>query len=112
MVNAGGMYAPEIGRLAGITVPIIPMAHQYLLTRPIEGVEPGLPQLRDPDNLVYFREEVGGLCMGGYERNPAPWSLDGIPADFNHRLLDPDWHRFDAIMAGAIRGCPRSPTPA
>ena len=92
--------------MAGITLPIIPMAHQYLLTGPIEGVEPGLPQLRDPDNLVYFREEVGGLCMGGYERNPMPWALDGIPADFNHRLLDPDWPRFEAIMAGAIRRVP------
>ena len=72
------------------TVPIIPMAHQYLFTEPIEGVHPGLPQLRDPDNLVYFREEVGGLCMGGYERDPAPWSLDGIPPDFNGKLLAPD----------------------
>jgi len=106
VVNAGGMYAPEIGRLAGVTIPIIPMAHQYLLTAPMEGVVPGLPQLRDPDNLVYFREEVGGLCMGGYERSPAPWSLDGIPADFNHRLLDPDWPRFEEIMAGAIRRVP------
>jgi 4-methylaminobutanoate oxidase (formaldehyde-forming) len=106
VVNAGGMYAPEIGRLAGVNVPIIPMAHQYLLTGKVEGVFPGLPQLRDPDNLVYFREEVGGLCMGGYERNPAPWSLDGIPADFNHRLLDPDWPRFEAIMDGAIRRVP------
>ncbi len=106
VVNAAGMYAPEIGRLAGITLPIIPMAHQYLLTGPIDGVEPGLPQLRDPDNLVYFREETGGLCMGGYERNPMPWALDGIPADFNHRLLDPDWPRFGDIMAGAIRRVP------
>ena len=106
VVNAGGMYAPEIGRMAGVTIPIIPMAHQYLLTGRIEGVAPGLPQLRDPDNLVYFREEVGGLCMGGYERNPAPWSLDGIPADFNHRLLDPDWPRFEEIMSGAIRRVP------
>jgi 4-methylaminobutanoate oxidase (formaldehyde-forming) len=106
VVNAGGMYAPEIGRLAGITIPIIPMAHQYLLTGHVDGVTPGLPQLRDPDNLVYFREEVGGLCMGGYERNPAPWALDGIPADFNHRLLDPDWPRFEEIMAGAIRRVP------
>ncbi len=106
VVNTGGMYAPEIGRLAGITLPIIPMAHQYLLTGAIDGVEPGLPQLRDPDNLVYFREEVGGLCMGGYERNPRPWALDGIPADFNHRLLDPDWPRFDEIMRGAIRRVP------
>ena len=92
--------------MVGVTVPIIPMAHQYLFTEPIEGVHPGLPQLRDPDNLVYFREEVGGLCMGGYERDPAPWSLDGIPADFNGKLLAPDMERFQSIMEGAVRRVP------
>ena len=106
VVNAGGMFAPEIGRLAGVTVPIIPMAHQYLLTKPIPGVRPDIPTMRDPDNLVYFREEVGGLCMGGYERDPAPWSLDGVPPDFNGRLLAPDWPRFAAIMDGAVRRVP------
>ncbi len=106
VVNAGGMFAPEIGQLAGVTVPIIPMAHQYLFTEALEGVHPGLPQLRDPDNLVYFREEVGGLCMGGYERNPAPWSLAGIPPDFNGKLLAPDLPRFEEIMAGAIARVP------
>jgi 4-methylaminobutanoate oxidase (formaldehyde-forming) len=106
VVNAGGMFAPEIGRMAGVTVPIIPMAHQYLFTNAIEGVTPDLPTMRDPDHLCYFREEVGGLCMGGYERDPAPWSLDGVPADFNHRLLDPDWPRFEAIMQGAIQRVP------
>ena len=106
VVNAGGMFAPEIGRLAGVDVPIIPMAHQYLFTESIDGVHAGLPQLRDPDNLVYFREEVGGLCMGGYERDPAPWSLDGVPPDFNGKLLAPDWPRFEEIMAGAIRRVP------
>jgi len=106
VVNAGGMFAPEIGRMAGVNVPIIPMAHEYLFTEPIDGVHPGLPQLRDPDNLVYFREEVGGLCMGGYERQPAPWSLDGVPADFNGKLLAPDWQRFEEIMAGAVRRVP------
>lgn len=106
VVDAGGMFAPEIARLAGVTVPMIPMAHQYLFTHAIDGVTPGLPTMRDPDHLCYFREEVGGLCMGGYERNPAPWSLDGIPADFNHRLLEPDWPRFEAIMEGAIHRVP------
>ena len=106
VVDAGGMFAAEIGRMAGVTVPIIPMAHQYLFTEPIAGVHPGLPQLRDPDNLVYFREEVGGLCMGGYERDPAPWALDGIPADFNGKLLAPDMDRFGPIMEGAIRRVP------
>jgi glycine cleavage system aminomethyltransferase T/glycine/D-amino acid oxidase-like deaminating enzyme len=106
VVNAAGMFAPEVGRLAGVTIPIIPMAHQYLFTEAMAGVTADLPQLRDPDNLVYFREEVGGLCMGGYERNPAPWSLDGVPPDFNGKLLAPDWPRFEEIMAGAIRRVP------
>ena len=106
VVDAGGMFAPELGRMVGVTIPIIPMAHEYLFTEPIEGVHAGLPQLRDPDNLVYFREEVGGLCMGGYERHPAPWSLDGVPADFNGKLLAPDWPRFEEIMAGAVRRVP------
>jgi 4-methylaminobutanoate oxidase (formaldehyde-forming) len=106
VVNAAGMFAPEIGRMVGVNIPIIPMAHEYLFTEPVEGVHPGLPQLRDPDNLVYYREEVGGLCMGGYERHPAPWGLDGIPADFNGKLLAPDWPRFEEIMAGAVRRVP------
>jgi glycine cleavage system aminomethyltransferase T/glycine/D-amino acid oxidase-like deaminating enzyme len=106
VVNAAGMFAAEIGRMAGVTVPVIPFAHQYLVTEPIEGVTPDLPQLRDPDNLVYFRPEVRGLVMGGYERDPAPWSLDGIPPDFNGKLLDPDWPRFEEISAGAVRRVP------
>ena len=106
VVNAGGMFAPEIGRMAGVTIPIVPMAHEYVLTDRIEGVRPNMPTMRDPDNLCYFREEVGGLCMGGYERKPAPWGLDGIPGDFNGRLLEPDWPRFEEIMTGAVRRVP------
>ena len=106
VVCAGGMYSREIGALVGVTIPIVPFAHEYLFTEPIEGVRADLPALRDPDNLCYFREEVGGLCMGGYERHPAPWGLEGIPADFNHRLLEPDWPRFSEIMDGALRRVP------
>ena len=106
VVNAAGMAAPEIGAMAGVTIPIIPMAHQYLVTEAVEGVTPQLPQLRDPDNLVYFRPEVRGLVMGGYERHPAPWGLDGIPPDFNGKLLPPDWPRFEEISAGALRRVP------
>ncbi|MFL5797380.1 MAG: FAD-dependent oxidoreductase [Actinomycetota bacterium] len=101
VVNAGGMFAGEIGRMAGVTVPIVPMAHEYLITRPL-GLPAGLPTMRDPSLLVYFRGEVGGLVAGGYERDPAPWGLDGIPDDFNARLLAPDWERFAPLMENAV----------
>ena len=101
VVNAGGMFAQEIGALAGVNVPIVPMAHEYLITKPA-GLPTDMPTMRDPSLLVYFRPESGGLIMGGYERNPAPWSLDGIPADFNGKLLAEDWPRFEELMENAI----------
>ena len=101
VVNAGGMFAAEIGRLAGVTVPIVPMAHEYLITKP-SGLPLDMPTMRDPSLLVYFRTESGGLVMGGYERSPAPWGLDGIPDDFNGRLLDEDWPRFEELMTNAV----------
>jgi len=106
VVNAGGIWSHEIGRLVGVTVPVIPMAHQYLVTKPIDGVTRDIPTMRDPDRLVYFREEVGGLLMGGYERSPAPWGLEGIPRDFTHKLLAPDWERFGDMMDQATSRVP------
>jgi len=107
VVNAGGIWANELGRLAGVEIPVVPMEHQYLITRPIEGVRADFPTLRDPDNLVYVREEVGGLVVGGYERNPDPWHVeDPIPPDFNHRLLPENWERFESIADGAFRLIP------
>jgi 4-methylaminobutanoate oxidase (formaldehyde-forming) len=95
------MFAGEIGALAGVVVPIVPMAHEYLITRPA-GVPLDVPTMRDPSLLVYFRGESGGLVMGGYERHPAPWGLEGIPADFNGRLLEEDWPRFEELMENAL----------
>jgi glycine cleavage system T protein len=101
VVNAGGMFAGEIGRLAGVNVPVIPMAHEYLITKP-SGVPLDVPTMRDPSLLVYFRGESGGLVMGGYERHPASWGLDGIPHDFNGQLLPEDWERFEELMTNAV----------
>jgi 4-methylaminobutanoate oxidase (formaldehyde-forming) len=106
VVNAGGMAAPDVARLVGVTVPIITMAHQYLVTEPFSPPLQPLPTLRDPDNLVYFRTEVGGLVMGGYERDPAPFGLDGIPAGFEAQLLTEDWDRFEELMHGAVLRVP------
>ena len=105
VVNAAGQWAGEIGQLVGLNFPIIPMAHLYLITKPM-GITQSLPTMRDPDLLVYFREEVGGLIMGGYERQPAAWALDGIPQNFNSQLLPPDWDRFAPLMENAIQRVP------
>ena len=116
VVNAGGMFAAEIGRLAGVRVPVVPFAHEYLVTQPFREVGAGedrvhLPTLRDPDLLIYYREEGGGLIMGGYERHSAPWALDehlldAIPPDFNGRLLEEDWPRFEEIAENSLRRVP------
>jgi glycine cleavage system T protein len=105
VVNAGGMFAGEIGALAGVNVPIVPMAHEYLVTKPMD-VPLEVPTMRDPSLLVYFRGESGGLVMGGYERNPAPWGLDGIPEDFNGKLLPEDWDRFEELITNAVERVP------
>jgi len=101
VVNAGGMFAPDIGRMAGVNVPLVAMAHEYLITTP-SGLPLDMPTMRDPSLLVYYRPESGGLVMGGYERDPAPWGIGGIPADFNGKLLEPDWDRFEPLMTNAI----------
>jgi len=113
VVNAGGMFAAELGRMAGVRIPVIPFAHEYLVTQPFRerAADAHLPTLRDPDLLVYFREEGAGLVMGGYERNSAPWALDDklvdrIPPDFNGRLLEEDWPRFEEIAQNSSRRVP------
>jgi 4-methylaminobutanoate oxidase (formaldehyde-forming) len=112
VVNAGGMFAAEIGRMAGVRVPVVPFAHEYLVTQPFRERDHGhLPTLRDPDLLVYYREEGGGLVMGGYERHSAPWSLrpdglDAIAPDFNGILLEEDWDRFEEIAVNSRKRVP------
>ncbi len=103
VVDCGGMFAAEIARLVEVRLPIVPMSHQYVVTDAfLERRESPLPTLRDPDLLVYFRQEVDGLVMGGYERTAEPWtatarSYDAIPPDFNGRLLPEVWDRFEEI---------------
>jgi glycine cleavage system T protein len=105
VVNAGGIYSYEIGQLVGVHVPIIPMAHQYVITKDA-GLPRDMPTMRDPSLLVYYRGESGGLVTGGYERNPAPWGLDGIPGTFNNQLLAEDWDRFAPIFEAATQRVP------
>ena len=113
------MFAAEIGRLAGVRIPIIPMAHEYVVTQPFRERDGHIATMRDPDHLIYFREEGGGLVWGGYERASAPWALrdggrglDAIPADFNGRLLEEDWDRFEEIVGFAQMRVPALRTRA
>ncbi|OWJ66183.1 GcvT family protein [Inquilinus limosus] len=106
VVNCAGQWARELGGMVGVNVPLVSVEHQYMVTEPIEGVTRTLPTLRDPDRLTYWKEEVGGLVMGGYEPNPIAWAVDGIPEGFNFQLLQPDWDHFQPIMELALGRVP------
>jgi sarcosine dehydrogenase len=106
LVISAGQWSRAVGRLAGVNVPLTSIQHQYIITEAVTGVTPSLPTLRDPDRLTYWKEEVGGLVMGGYEQNPRPWLSDPLPEDFEFQLLQPDWDHFEPIME---RGLGRVP---
>ncbi len=106
VVNCAGQWARAVGEMAGVSVPVVSVQHQYAITEPLDGVTDDLPTLRDPDRLIYFKEEVGGLVMGGYEPNPLPWGESGIPKDFNGRLLPADWPHFEQLIEQAVRRVP------
>ena len=109
VVNCAGQWARQIGAMAGVNVPLVSVQHQYLITDAIPGIERGLPTLRDPDRLTYYKEDIGGLVVGGYEPNPRPWAVDGFPDNFNFQLLQSDWDHFQPILDLAL---PRVPALA
>jgi 4-methylaminobutanoate oxidase (formaldehyde-forming) len=109
IVNCAGQWARQIGAMANVNVPLVSVQHQYLITDAIPGIRRGLPTLRDPDRLTYYKEDVGGLVMGGYEPNPRPWAVEGFPDNFNFQLLPPDWDHFQPILELAL---PRVPALA
>ncbi|MEZ5857454.1 MAG: FAD-dependent oxidoreductase [Geminicoccaceae bacterium] len=106
LVLACGQWTRQLAARLGVNVPLVSVQHQYVITEPIAGVTPDLPTLRDPDRLTYYKEEVGGLVMGGYEPNPIPWALGGVPERFAHQLLDEDWEHFEPIMELALGRVP------
>jgi len=106
VVNCGGMWARTLAQRNGIVVPVWPVEHFYAVTRPMDGVTPDLPVLRDLDACVYVREEVGGLLFGGFEPRAKPWLADPIPDDFAFALLKEDWDQFEVLMRGAAERIP------
>ncbi len=106
IVNCAGQWAREFGRLAGVSVPLYAAEHFYLVTKPIAGVTPDMPVIRDPDGYLYYKEEVGGLVMGGFEPQAKPWNVDPIPDGFEFQLLPEDWDHFEILMRNAIHRTP------
>ncbi len=98
IICCAGQWSRELAASVGVNIPLISVEHQYMVTEAIDGIEPGMPTLRDPDRFTYYKEEVGGLVMGGYELNPNPWAIDGIPPDFHYTLLDSNFDHFEQLM--------------
>ncbi|KZL21217.1 4-methylaminobutanoate oxidase (formaldehyde-forming) [Pseudovibrio axinellae] len=98
VVACCGQWTREFAKSVGVNVPLVSMQHQYVVTEPIPGVPKNLPTLRDPDRLTYYKEEVGGLVMGGYEANPLSWAEDGIPKGFHYSLLGSNYEHFEPLM--------------
>ena len=105
LVLCAGQWTRELAATIGVTVPLVSVEHQYMITEPF-GVPSDLPTLRDPDRLTYYKEEVGGLVMGGYEPNPIPWAADGVPKGFDFQLLQSNFDHFEQIVELAL---PRVP---
>lgn len=106
VVNCAGQWARQLGEKAGISVPLQPIKHQYIITEPIDGLSADAATIRDPDKRTYFKEEVGGLVMGGYEPNPQPWTTGDVPDAWEFRLFDDDFDHFEQHMEAAIARVP------
>lgn len=106
VVLCAGQWSRTFAARFGVNVPLVSMEHQYMVTEQIANMPPNLPTLRDPDRLTYYKEEVGGLVMGGYEPNPIPWAVNGIPKGFHYTLLDANFDHFEQLMELALGRVP------
>jgi 4-methylaminobutanoate oxidase (formaldehyde-forming) len=103
VVNCAGQWAKALGDEVGVTIPLHSAEHFYVVTEAVEGCPPDLPIMRDPDGWTYFKEEVGGLVVGGFEPDAKPWrSPDDLPHPFEFQLLEEDWEHFSLLMDEAL----------
>ncbi|MBC7478237.1 MAG: FAD-dependent oxidoreductase, partial [Pseudorhodobacter sp.] len=106
VICCAGQWTRVLAGSVGVNVPLVSVEHQYMITEKIPGVTADLPTLRDPDRLTYWKEDVGGLVWGGYEPNPKPWAVGGIPKGFHFDLLTSDYDHFGQFMENAIARVP------
>ncbi|MCZ6722223.1 MAG: FAD-dependent oxidoreductase [Proteobacteria bacterium] len=106
VINAAGMWAREVGAMAGVAVPVAAFENQYLITEPIPDLPRDLPVIRDNDNYFYARPEVGGLLVGTVDKENPPFGRGGIPPDFERQLLPEDLERFEPALGRITRRLP------
>ena len=106
VVNAGGMWAREIGAMAGVAVPLHACEHFYIVTEGIDGLTSNLPVLRVPDECAYYKEDAGKILLGAFEPNSKPWGMNGIPEDFEFDSLPEDFDHFEPILERAVERFP------
>jgi len=111
VINAGGLWAREVGKLAGINLPVQPMEHHYLITEAIPeieamGKEKRLPIGTDFEGNIYFRQEAKGMLLGTYEQKSTPWKVKGTPMDFGHELLEPKLENIQDRLAIGFKRMP------
>jgi len=105
IVNCSGMWGHEVGRMAGVNVPLQACEHFYIVTEAIEGLQQ-MPVLRVPDECAYYKEDAGKMLLGAFEPNAKPWAMDGIPADFEFDQLPEDFDHFEPILEAAVERLP------
>ena len=108
VVNAAGIWAPQVAAMVGAFVPSVPIDHQHVAMQAVTGheVDRRLPCFRDPDNLIYGRADAGGMLIGGYEPDPPARWVDGVPWEHGARPVQSDMERFAPLLEGAIRRFP------
>ena len=108
VVNAAGMWARQLGEKSGVSIPLQAAEHYYLITEQMEGLDPSSPVIEDPGNFGYYREEVGGLMIGLFETQCAPWNVSAIPSDSSFTSIQPDWDRMGPYVEAAMSRVPKS----
>jgi glycine cleavage system aminomethyltransferase T/glycine/D-amino acid oxidase-like deaminating enzyme len=106
VVNCGGIWARELGKMAGVHLPLHAAEHYYLITEPIEGMVHDMPVVEDPDLFAYYRDEMGGLMLGLFEPVAKPWGLNGIPESFSFGEIKPDWEHIMPHLELAMQRIP------
>ncbi|MEM7545262.1 MAG: FAD-dependent oxidoreductase [Pseudomonadota bacterium] len=105
VVNCGGMWGREVGKMLGTNVPLHACEHFYIVSEAIPGLTQ-MPVLRVPDEYAYYKEDAGKMLLGAFEPNAKPWAMDGIPADFEFDQLPEDFDHFEPILERAVERMP------